>query len=120
MRNAPGSGYARMTDSPWFWIYLFSTAGLALLIVFGPKLYSRQAQIEREFQARQRAGQVVGSSGTGPTQSLSTAQNTIISFRPILIMLGILVATGWVGFYVGHLRRRRADQTSTADGHSPS
>jgi len=42
-----------ITDSPWFWVYMFATAALALLMVSKPKLQYRQAWLERQHQARE-------------------------------------------------------------------
>lgn len=42
------------TDSPWFWVFLFGSAGLLLLAVIEPKFAARQERIERMQQTRQR------------------------------------------------------------------
>ena len=41
-----------MTDSPWFWAYVFATAGLAALLLAWPKYHERQQQIERHYRGR--------------------------------------------------------------------
>ena len=43
-----------VTESPWFWIMLFSLAGLAAVATIGPKFDRREQSIETKFQARER------------------------------------------------------------------
>ena len=71
-----------VTDSPWFWVCLFATAALIGLAAIGPKYAKRQAQIEREFQGRQRAAQNV--QGQTPSVALSTPEQTLITLRPLI------------------------------------
>jgi len=46
---------ASVTESPWFWVMLFSLAGLAAVFTVGPKFERREAGIEQNFHARERA-----------------------------------------------------------------
>src|SRR5438132_7671870 len=86
-----------MTDSPWFWAYLFTTAALIALAVIGPKFAARQAQIEREFQGRQRAAQNI--QGQEPSGRLSTAERTLISLRPLCFGLAAITTGAWIVFW---------------------
>ena len=86
-----------MTDSPWFWAYLFTTAALIAMALMGPKFASRQAQIEREFQGRQRAAQ--RNQGQEPSGQLSTAEQTLITLRPLFFGLAALMTVAWVVFW---------------------
>src|SRR5688572_13037887 len=43
-----------ITDSPWFWVRVFSLMALATLLVIGPKYGRRQAAIEQKYQALER------------------------------------------------------------------
>src|SRR5262245_46011081 len=91
------SASRRMTDSPWFWAYLFTMTALIGLALIGPKFAARQAQVEREFQGRQRAAQNIN--GQEPTGDLSTAESTFISLRPLLFGLAAITTVAWVVFY---------------------
>jgi hypothetical protein len=44
-----------LTDSPWFWVCVFSAMALAGTIAIAPKYEARQRQIELRFEARQRS-----------------------------------------------------------------
>jgi len=93
-----------ITDSPWFWAYLFATAALIALALMGPKYSARQAQIEREFQGRQRAAQSM--QGQEPTGQLSTAQRTLITLRPLFIGLAAVTVIAWIVFWRTHQLRQ--------------
>jgi hypothetical protein len=86
-----------VSDSPWFWAYLFTTAALIALAMIGPKFAARQLQIEREFQGRQRAAQNI--SGQLPTVPISTAERTLISLRPLFFGLAAITTMAWIIFY---------------------
>src|SRR5881296_3758760 len=86
-----------MTDSPWFWAYLFTTAALIALALIGPRFAARQAQIEREFQGRQRAAQNI--QGQEPSGGLSTAEQTLITLRPLFFGLAAIMTIAWIVFY---------------------
>lgn len=48
--SEPSAG--RLSDSPWFWFYLFCTVGLILLMLFQPRLRQRQQELDREGAVR--------------------------------------------------------------------
>ena len=95
------------TDSPWFWAYLFAVAGLIALGLIGPKFAARQAQIEREFQGRQRAAQQA--QDQQPTGQLSTAEQTLITLRPLFFGLAAITAIAWITFWLGRSNVRPTD-----------
>jgi len=90
-----------ITDSPWFWAYLFATAALIALALIGPKFAARQAQIEREFQGRQRATQQA--QGHEPSGELSNAEKTLITLRPLFLGLAAVTAAAWIVFWRSRL-----------------
>jgi hypothetical protein len=89
-------------DSPWFWAYLFTTSALIALAVIGPKFARRQAQIEREFQGRQRAAQAIN--GQQPTGELSTAERTMVTLQPLFLGVAAMTTIAWIFFW----RNRRS------------
>jgi hypothetical protein len=102
MTRAASSPREPLSESPWFWAYLFATAALVALFLAGPKYERRQPQLERQFSARQRAGQVVvGPDGAVP---LSTRERLIISLRPMYVVLGVLLLAAWLGLWYQRYR----------------
>ena len=39
-----------LTDSPWFWLYVFATVGLGLLVLVGPKWIERRVGLDQRAQ----------------------------------------------------------------------
>src|SRR5262245_2224074 len=103
-----------LAASPWFWVYLFATAALVALALIGPKFAARQAQIEREYQGRQRAAQQA--QGAEPTGELSTAEKTLITLRPLFLGLAAITVVAWI---ITWLSSRRANLL-TPDSRPPT
>lgn len=109
--NQPASAPA--TDSPWFWILAFSLMGLFALAVIGGKYSRRQANIERNYQARERVAervtaeaQAVNNSVAAPRINDSEAQreyaspgNRLIPVWPLAILLGLVSIAAAVMLY---------------------
>jgi hypothetical protein len=88
-----------ITDSPWLWFTLFTAAGLAALMATGGKFGARQANIERQAQARTAIaeGLAVSEDGVGRKATLgvpkySTPDVTQIRLLPLVVTLGVLCA----------------------------
>ncbi|RCS42165.1 hypothetical protein DTL42_20255 [Bremerella cremea] len=100
MSVTPAPQQEPITDSPWFWLYLFATTALILLVVFRSKLDIRQADIERQHQAREYMSQTLedpaATTGEVPVAAVSTPDNTLIGWNYIYVVLGVLVSVGWV------------------------
>jgi hypothetical protein len=105
-----------MTDSPWFWAYLFGTAALVALALMSPKYGSRQAQIEREFQGRERAAQ--NRAGHEPDIAMSTAGDTLITLRPLFLALAAVTSIAWFVFW--WTRRRGANLAEQIPSQPPA
>lgn len=99
-----------VTDSAWFWVCLFAAAALIGLAAIGPKYARRQAQIEREFQGRQRAAQNV--QGQAPTVALSTPEQTLIKLQPLFYAFAAVIAVAWFVFWQRRSRRLRSSLPS--------
>jgi hypothetical protein len=55
MSQSRSEASASVTESPWFWVMLFSLAAIAAVFTVGPKFERREASIEAKFHARERA-----------------------------------------------------------------
>jgi hypothetical protein len=92
-----------ITDSPWFWAYLFTTAALIALALIGPKYSARQSQIEQQFQGRQGGTQSL--SGELPRGPLSTTERTLITLQPLFLLLAGITMIAWIVFWRTHRAR---------------
>ena len=99
-----------ITDSGWFWLYLFCTAGLVALYLAGPRYTYRQPQLERQFSARQRGGQAV--IGTDGPVGLSDANKMIITLRPLYVVLAVILAVAWIVFWRQRTRQIRVARST--------
>jgi hypothetical protein len=91
-----------LTDSPWFWVYVFSTAAALALFVMGGKYEHRQGHIEDEYRfgtrtlARPAADASSGASASVPTSGATIPENAPLAGGPqpptheLLISLGPL------------------------------
>lgn len=93
-----GSSAERLTDSPWFWAYIFSTAGLIALALASPKYHTRQAQLERQFLARQEGGQTI-KGDDGQSIAPPTRENLILRLGPLFLICGALLVVAWSRFW---------------------
>lgn len=99
------------TDSPWFWIYLFSTFALIGLVVIQAKFTSRQTAIERKGLGRRiMLEQQAGSNAQQETRTESADQQLqTVSLRPLILVLAIGICVGWVAFWSQRMRKKHFD-----------
>ena len=94
-----------ITDSPWFWVLLFSVVGLMALAAISGQYGKRQARLERQYQARER---VAENAVDDPAQrEFSTADNTLIRLMPLAAVLGAVAAVAAVMLFRERRRRMR-------------
>jgi hypothetical protein len=132
-----------MSDSPWFWVYLFSTTALLALFVMDGKYQHRQTHLEDEYRFGTRtldkpAGATL-SDGSGreakdgivqsaaPSADQSTAPLSIgpqprthellISLWPLRAVAAIAMIVSCLALQWGYLRRRMADRRAVAAGN---
>jgi hypothetical protein len=89
-----------LTDSPWLWVLLFSLMGLITLAVFGHKYDRRQANIERNYQARSRVAERLTAENNPQAvpriddveaqRPYATPGNKLIPLWPLGLLLGIV------------------------------
>jgi len=106
-----------ISDSPWFWAYLFSLAALLALALIGPKYSRRQAQIERQFQGRRAA--VAPASGPATDddalEPATAGSERLVSLRPLWLGLAGVTTVAWIVFW-----RKRLPDAQVADSSSNS
>ena len=87
-----------LTDSPWFWAYIFATAALIALAMASPKYYPRQTQLERQFLARQHGGQTV-KGADGQVIEAPHEKNLILTLGPLFLICACLLVVAWGRFW---------------------
>ena len=100
-------------ESPWYWIYSFTAVGLALLLLIGPKFAQRQANQEKQHQARQRAIQI--EQGKTPTVEPSSVDNRRVQLKPLFIVLIVLMLVAWIVTWYTHFYRRPATSSASPE-----
>ncbi|MBP90800.1 MAG: hypothetical protein CMJ64_29500 [Planctomycetaceae bacterium] len=93
-----------ITDSPWYWVYLFCTGGLVALVLVGPKFAAKQSRIERNYEARQRAAQHVAGRTRPEAEPQSPRTGTRIGLQPLFITLAIVLSLAWCNLWWRHYR----------------
>ena len=104
---------APITDSPWYWVLLFSLMGLVALGAISGQYGKRQARLERQYQARERIrDHALGDVAVGdPTRrDYSIADKTLIPIWPLAIPLGGVVVLAAV--MLGREYRRRRHESA--------
>jgi len=103
-QHAPGSKV--WTESPWFYIALFSAAGLAAAVAIAPKYSRREAALEQKYEARQQAArrqeapanqhkeQRLETGGSPPKRSLIVPLNLLMLVLSVVLVTSIL-ALAW-------------------------
>lgn len=104
--NETESGPPRLTDSPWFWGYLFGMCALIALFLMLPKYGPMQARIERSGQGRMRAAQNLNN--YEPDVKMSTAEDTEISLTPLFVGMGVLSVAAWFVMIRSHRKNLAA------------
>ncbi len=111
-----------LAESIWFWIVCFSAAGLLALAAIGSKYDRRQAQIERQYQARGQVhrdvaeGRPLGEMADRDIVRYSTAGDTLISLRPLQIALVTVIFIATAALVRQRLRFGIADTETAQEG----
>jgi Flp pilus assembly protein TadB len=102
-----------LTDSPWFYVLVFSAMALFALLVIGPKYGQRQSRLERNYQARERVTERSSVSNkedadtrkdqVAARRDYATPGNTLVPLWPLAMILGII--TLFAGFMLRRAMR---------------
>lgn len=105
-----------VTESPWFWVMLFSLAGLAAVFTIGPKFEKREASIEAKFHARERAlgREAFEKPSDDAAPSAETPWQPIFTLGPIAAVLMCLAVVGMVNVMRFHRRKWKSLQSNDA------
>lgn len=117
MDRPPNPARPPLLQSPWYWLYVFCTAGLIGLVLTSHKLNQRQLHVERNFQGRQRA--LESRAGLEPVTGLSTEGRTALSLQPLYLALGAGMIAAWVVLWWRHFRRPAPPKLATGSPTLP-
>ncbi len=88
-----------ITDSPWYWVLLFSLMALVALAAISGKYGRRQANIERQYQARERIAEKRAAENNSPASArivdqqdrrpLATPADHLVPLWPLAILLAL-------------------------------
>jgi hypothetical protein len=113
-----------ITDSPWLWFTLFTAAGLVALLATGGKFRDRQADIEREGQAKTAIAEGLEITEDGSGKKVATGVpkysapgETQIKLMPLAVTLGILCA-GSLGMLARDILQLSTDDDCHSEGSS--
>jgi hypothetical protein len=101
-----------ITDSPWFWVLIFSLMALGALMAIGGKYGRRQSAIERQYQARERIAErpVAGNNSAdaernelqqASPRNFASPDNTLIPLWPLAVLLVTVALFALVILYRG-------------------
>src|SRR5215471_16751815 len=114
MSNSDAPSSVPVTESPWFWIMLFSLAGLAALFTIGPKFEKREQGIEANFHARERGlGREAAEAPREDAPAQEPQWEPIFTIGPIAAVLAAIAAVSM--FKVARLHRQRFAQRPIVD-----
>lgn len=114
MSEQPRQTRASVTESPWYWLYLFATAGLVALIVVGPKFLVRQQREEFNFRGRQQVMNEAAGSDQETRPDSPSPDETRITLTPLYLILAALLIFAWVNLWWRHFRFRAPGTSTTS------
>jgi hypothetical protein len=104
-----------IADSPWFWVMLFSAAGVVCLLVILPQYAKRQRRLEMQYCARQEierrqvegtaAARPHGQEGSAPPPA---AGELIIPLWPLLVLFSLMLLVSSAMLWRSNRGRRAA------------
>lgn len=107
-----------LSDSPWFWLYVFGTAGIVALLWMSPKFGARQSQLDRQFEGRRHV--MSQPADVAAARPFSNPERRAASLRPLYwILLAALVA-GWVALWWQRFRVPRLPASLASDSAEQS
>lgn len=95
-----------VSESPWFWVMLFSLGALAGIATIGPKFERREQAIETKFHSRERGlGREAAEPGPANDQAAAPHWEPIFTVWPVMAVVGGVALVAFVQLI--RLQRRR-------------
>ena len=105
----PFSAQPKLSDSPWFWVYLFGAAALIAMFLIGNKADTVQAQRDGNFTRRQasldrQAGKTLAD--PQPAAAAEPGDERYVDFTIFYGIIGAVTVFAWVMHWRQYLQRR--------------
>jgi hypothetical protein len=102
--------HVKLSDSPWFWVYLFGAAALIAMFLIGQKADTVQAQRDGNFTRRQvslerQAGRVSTVVSESEAQS-EVPEPRYVDFTIFYGIIGAVTVFAWIMHWRQFLQRR--------------
>jgi hypothetical protein len=111
-----------ITDSPWFWVFLFCAFALVMVAIYGHNARDRQAMLERRYQARDRVmhnepvvdqfDEPIAEAEGSARRRFATRDKPLIPIWPLIALL-----TSAIAFAAYKLRQQRKRYDSIGPGY---
>ena len=102
-----------VTDSPWFWLFLFGGMGIVALAAIAPKYLRRQTGIERQYTAREAILERQAKGTPAPADAPAVEEQPprpgsglLVPLAPVGYVIAILLSVALLARVV--IERRRA------------
>ena len=86
----------KLTESIWFWCYLFSTAGLISLVILQGKFDTRQDLEETNFRARMQTYKSTENQDTDTMVEADAPSEQLVTLTPLYILFGLTFSISWI------------------------
>lgn len=101
----------KLSDSPWFWVYLFGVAALIAMFLIGQKADTVQAQRDGNFTRRQaslerQAGKDISTVETSWADGTEVEEPRYVDFKIFYAILGAVTVLAWIMHWRQYLHRR--------------
>jgi hypothetical protein len=104
------AAHARLSESPWFWIYLFGAAALIAMFLIGQKADTVQAQRDANFTRRQHSleRQAAPASEPAAEAEAPSADTRYVDFKIFYAIIGAVTVFAWVMHWRQYFVRRNS------------
>jgi hypothetical protein len=115
-----------ITESPWYWLMAFAMMAVAVLLVIDRKYGERQAELERQYQAREwvsESGAAIDGGNAAPVDApdfpdYATPDRLIIPLWPLAVAMGGVAVFAWLMLARERSKSAAANQSAAADAAS--
>jgi hypothetical protein len=103
----------KLSDSPWFWVYLFGVAALIALFLIGNKADRVQEQRDQNFTRRQHSLELQASAVAQDQEESPHAKERFVRFTPFYVLLGVVTVFAWIMHWRDYYYSERRTAGST-------